>query len=276
MSTTEQISDVRLEPVHATLNYSIPSGRRPILNNDDQSQSLTSLTPVEMPILDGAGLATPPTLESEGFARLLHQVELTDVADSADARERYIADMKMFMLGLTGADEILPAPRAVVRRQTHVTTASPNQTPTVNFVHSDFSLAGMEPGVGGYGAPSRPNVRRTASFNQWRLLSPGPTDRPLALCDSRSVAAEDIIPGDSIFPSRDFSFETAFIGHNPSHRWIYFPGLTSEQVLVFKQADSDPDQPRLVPHTAFTDSSCPPGSAPRVSVETRCIAVWYD
>ena len=129
--------------------------------------------------------------------------------------------------------------------------------------------------TGGYGAPSRPDVRRTANLNQWRLLSPGPTQRPLALCDARTVAVDDVIPGDSVFPARDWSFELAFIRHNPEHRWIYFPDLTSEQVLVFKQADTDPGRPRVVPHTAFTDPSCPPGAAPRVSVETRCVAVWY-
>jgi hypothetical protein len=276
MSTLEQRSDVALEPVLATLNYSIRTDQRPCLNNDDYSQSRTFLTPAEMPVVDGAGLATSPTLDAEGFACLAHQVDVTGVADSDDARSRYIADMKQFMLELTGADEILIAPRAVVRRQAHVAATTANETPTVDFVHSDFSFAGgPDAETGGYGVPSRPDVRRTANFNQWRLLSPGPTQRPLALCDARTVAVEDVIPGDSIFPARDWSFETAFIAHNAEHRWIYFPGLTSEQVLVFKQADSDRGRPQLVPHTAFTDPSCPSGAAPRVSVETRCIAVWY-
>ncbi|NEK59472.1 hypothetical protein GCU56_16560 [Geodermatophilus sabuli] len=277
MSTMEQSRDVALEPVRATLNYSVPTGQRPRLDNDDYSRSLTFLTPVEMPVVDGAGLPTPPTLEAEGFVCLPHRVDVTGVADSGDARDRYIADMKRFMLELSGADEILIAPRAVVRRQAHVAATTANETPTVDFVHSDFSFAGSpDPETGGYGVPSRADVRRTASFNQWRLLSPGPTQRPLALCDARTVAAEDVIPGDSVFPARDWSFELAFIGHDPDHRWVYFPGLTSEQVLVFKQADSDPGRPRVVPHTAFTDPSCPPGAAPRISVETRCIAVWYS
>jgi hypothetical protein len=276
MSTMEQDSEVALAPVLATLNYSIPNGQRPCLNNDDYALSRTFLAPAEMPVVDGAGLATPPTLDSEGFECMAHQVDATGVADSDDARARYIANMKQFMLELTGADEILIAPRAVVRRQAHVAATTANETPTVDFVHSDFSFAGgPDPETGGYGTPSRPDVRRTANFNQWRLLSPGPTQRPLALCDSRTLAVEDVIPGDSIFPARDWSFETAFIAHNPRHRWVYFPGLTTEQVLVFKQADSDPGRPQLVPHTAFTDPTCPPGAAPRVSVETRCIAVWY-
>jgi hypothetical protein len=277
MSAVEQSSGIALEPVLATINYSVPSGERPCLNNDDYSQSRTFLTPAEVPVLDGAALPTPPSLDAEGFACLRHRVDVAGVPDSDDARTRYIADMKQFMLELTGADEILMSPRAVVRRQAHVAATTANETPTVDFAHSDFSFAGgPDPVTGGYGKPSRPDARRTANFNQWRLLSPGPTQRPLALCDSRTLAVEDVIPGDSIFPARDWSFEIAFIGHNPGHRWIYFPGLTSEQVLVFKQTDSDPGRPRVVPHTAFTDPSCPPGAAPRISVETRCVALWYD
>ena len=276
MNPTEQDCGVALEPVLATLNYSVPNGQRPLLDNDDYSRSRTFLAPHQMPVVDGAGLATPPTLDAEGFTRLAHRADVTGVADSDDARARYIADMQLFMLELSGADEILMAPRAVVRRQGHVAASTRNETPTVDYVHSDFSFAGSpDPVTGGYGAPSRPDVRRTASFNQWRLLSPGPTQRPLALCDSRTVAVGDVIPGDSIFPARQWSFEIAFVGHNPDHRWTYFPGLTSEQVLVFKQADSDPGRPRVVPHTAFTDPSASPGAAPRVSVETRCMAVWY-
>lgn len=276
MSTPQQHSDIAVEPVLATLNYSIPNGRRPCLNNDDYSQSRTFLEPTEVPVLDGNRLPALPTLDAEGVACLPHAVDVRDVADSDDARSRYIAEMKQFMLHLTGADEILMAPRAVVRRQAHAAASTANETPTVDFVHSDFSFAGgPDPETGGYGVPSRPDVRRMASFNQWRLLSPGPTQRPLALCDSRTLAREDVIPGDSIFPARDWSFEIAFIARNPAHRWLYFPALTSDQVLVFKQADSDPDRPQVVPHTAFTDPSCPPGAAPRVSVETRCIAVWY-
>ncbi|MFW3172839.1 CmcJ/NvfI family oxidoreductase [Geodermatophilus sp. CPCC 206100] len=276
MSATEQRSELALEPVLATINYSVPSGQRPRLDNDDYSRSRTFLTPAQMPVVDGAGLPTPPALDAEGFARLAHQVDVSGVADSDDARTRYIADMKRFMLELTGADEVLMAPRAVVRRQTHVAATTANETPTVDFAHSDFSFAGgPDPVTGGYGVPSRTDVRRTAHFNQWRLLSPGPTERPLALCDARTLAVDDVIPGDSVFPARDWSFEIAFIGHNPAHRWVYFPTLTSEQVLVFTQADSEAGRPRVVPHTAFTDPSCPPGAAPRISVETRCIAVWY-
>src|SRR3712207_2417391 len=101
MSAVDQRSDVALEPVLATFNYNVRNGQRPCLNNDDYSRSTTFLMPAEMPVVDGARLATPPTLDAEGFVRLSHEVEVTGVADAGEARNRYIADMKLFMLELT-------------------------------------------------------------------------------------------------------------------------------------------------------------------------------
>ena len=96
MSTMQESRGVALEPVRATLNYSIRTGQRPCLDNDDYSRSRTFLAPAEVPVVDGAALAEPPTLDAEGFACLPSQVDVTGVPDSDEARTRYIAAMKAF------------------------------------------------------------------------------------------------------------------------------------------------------------------------------------
>jgi hypothetical protein len=45
-------------------------------------------------------------------------------------------------------------------------------------------------------------------------------DRPLALCDSRSVDPEDLVPADRVAPGR-FG-EVYYLTHNPNHKW-YVP-----------------------------------------------------
>jgi hypothetical protein len=100
---------------------------------------------------------------------------------------------------------------------------------------------------------------------------------PLAVCDARSLAPADIMPADAIFDAPgvpEWSFEGLVVHRNPRHRWIYYSGMTPDQVLVFKTNDSDPKEPHNVPHSAFDDPSCPPGVPPRASIEMRAIAFW--
>jgi hypothetical protein len=65
------------------------------------------------------------------------------------------------------------------------------------------------------------------------------------------------------------------VRHNPEHRWHYFSGMTRDEALIFKTNDSDRAQPHCVPHSAFSDPSCPKGVPTRASIEMRGIAYWF-
>jgi hypothetical protein len=58
---------------------------------------------------------------------------------------------------------------------------------------------------------------RVRIINTWRSLLPVLEDRPLALCDSRSVVPEDLIAADRIVPDR--VGEVYYLTYNPSHKW---------------------------------------------------------
>jgi len=63
------------------------------------------------------------------------------------------------------------------------------------------------------------------------------------------------------------------------HRWFYFPAMRRDEVILFKQWDSDPTLPgRMCFHTSFHDPAAPgpPGAAPRQSVEARGLAFFPD
>lgn len=51
----------------------------------------------------------------------------------------------------------------------------------------------------------------------WRTLNLELEDRPLALCDSRSVAPDDLVAADRILPDR--IGEVYYLTYNPNHRW---------------------------------------------------------
>lgn len=120
--------------------------------------------------------------------------------------------------------------------------------------------------------------RRSAHYNIWRVITPPPQDVPLAVCDARTLAPEDLVLADAVFDAPDkpeWSFEGLLVHYSARHRWSYFSAMHRDEALVFKTHDSDLSQPHHVPHSAFDDPSCPAGAVPRGSIEMRAIAYWW-
>ncbi|WP_313805133.1 CmcJ/NvfI family oxidoreductase [Sphingobium sp.] len=267
----------KLRSVPTTINYLARNCPEPYVNNGDFSKNRLPLEKVEVNILDADAFPTPPTLEIEGFCSVPHKIDLPDLADSREAAASYRESLLPLLKAMTGADELVMAQFCVVRRQ-ELTAIEKDIEKTVgaDFVHWDVTDIGIEQVTDYfYARPSRPGMRRMALYNIWKLLSVGPTNLPLAVCDARSVRPEDITAGPAYFPSVDGDVDTGFFHPNDHFRWAYFSKLTSNDVLIFKQYDTDPTQPKMVPHSAFNDPSCPPGAAPRISIESRCMAYWY-
>ena len=74
--------------------------------------------------------------------------------------------------------------------------------------------------------------------------------------------------------SGEIRHDTTGYLYNPAHRWHYFRDMTPDEVLVFKAHDTDPRRAGRVPHTAFTDPTCPAGVPTRASVEMRGLALF--
>jgi hypothetical protein len=122
-----------------------------------------------------------------------------------------------------------------------------------------------------------PPDARWAMYNMWRAVSPPPQDFPLAVCDARSVRVDDEVTVTAVTSTRDVGemrHDTTGYRYNPGHRWHYYPDMTRDEVIVFKAHDSQEGAVRRVPHTAFTDPSCPPGTPTRASVEARGLVIF--
>lgn len=100
---------------------------------------------------------------------------------------------------------------------------------------------------------------------------------PLALCDLRSVAPEDVVLADSLDqkdpPRVGYSYRLV---HRPGQCWHYFPEMTADEVLVNKQYDTleDASHRRGVFHGAVTDPAAGPDAPPRLTVEMRLLALF--
>jgi muconolactone delta-isomerase len=115
-------------------------------------------------------------------------------------------------------------------------------------------------------------ARRAAIINVWRPVRHVARDWPLAVADARSVRREDLIASDLVFPHR--RGEIYQLAHHPDQRWFYVPDLGTEEAILIKCWDSDPDVARFAPHTAFEDPATPAGTPPRESIEFRTIAFF--
>jgi len=52
--------------------------------------------------------------------------------------------------------------------------------------------------------------------------------------------------------------------------------MHSGEALVFKTNDTDPAAAHCVPHGAFDNAECPADAPPRVSIEMRGCAFWFE
>jgi hypothetical protein len=90
---------------------------------------------------------------------------------------------------------------------------------------------------------------------------------PLAGCDSRSIA-----PNDLIATAENLKHEVYMLRYNPQHRWFYFPNMMRNETILIKGFDSMRDgRARFTAHAAFDDPSTPSGAAPRESIEARAM-----
>ena len=278
MSAPSPEASQKVRSVVADVNYLARHCDKPSLNNGDFTKNVFPSEPVAVEILDAETFAVPPSLDTEGFCRVQHEYDIAGLADSPAAAVPYRESLAALIKKVSGADEVCMMGHSLVRRQaaSKITKDIESSLPA-DFVHSDSTDKGAAEGERFfYPPPSRPGLRRTAAVNLWKLLSSSPTPYPLAVCDARSLGAEDITPGPAYFPSIDGTIDTAFFHPNGRFRWIYFSKLTSHEILLFKQYDSDARYPTRVPHTAFKDPSCPSNAEPRISIESRCLLRWYN
>jgi len=116
---------------------------------------------------------------------------------------------------------------------------------------------------------------RIRIVNTWRPLLSVLEDRPLALCDSRSVAPTDLMAADRIIPDR--VGEVYYLTHNPQHEWYWLEKQTSSEPFIFVMYDTKAgSHARFCPHVSFENGRAQSGAPARESVETRSVVITRD
>ncbi len=155
-------------------------------------------------------------------------------------------------------------------------------------VHQDFGLGPdeYEEGLRAFTTPEisgwwrdrfdRDDVAGFLTINLWRpVYLEGPLRHvPLAVCEPHSVRLEDCVPL-KLTGLTPTGLATNQLGlrHRSDQRWYYYPGMTRDEVLAFKNFQffkDDPDQRvEACFHSAFEEPGAPPDAPMRQSCEHR-------
>jgi hypothetical protein len=225
-------------------------------------------------------------LDREGFALVPHRSSIVDfdlIQDDPEVDQCYVDEMTDLLTRVTGASKTFMLGRGKRRygegakdKLSPLSNAKPARYPHAD--NTDGSATGLVEMVGSFVDDiDLRGYSRYALYNMWRAVSAPPQDFPLAVCDARSVAPLDEVTVTAITVEKDtgeITHDTTGYLYNPAHRWYYYQDMTPEEVLVFKAHDTDPRRSIRVPHSAFTDPTCPAGVPTRASVEMRGLALF--
>lgn len=273
-----------LSPEHSvsgSVNYIGAMSERPRYHANDASRDVLTLDARTIRIVDARTVTPAPTLEREGITLVRHRSAVADFRDTAAVAAVHAAEIEGLIGELSQADRVVVSSPGVLRfGERSPDCGRLNNSRPARFVHIDVS----DETAAAFAERSRPDaqgrrLRRFAHYNVWRVLTPPPQDVPLAVCDARSVAAQDRVEADAVFDNPgapEWSFVGLVVRYNPAHRWLYYSNMTRDEALVFKTHDTDPAHPSHVPHSAFDDPSCPANVTPRSSIEMRAIAYWFE
>lgn len=263
--------------VLAELNYLAPSDGKPRTYAFDpppgQPKSTALPEPHQVPVFDGRSISDSFSLDREGFALVRHPTAVRDFYNDEEIRKIYYPAAASFIRATLRADRVVIFDHTVRRRvegAADVRGAGPRQPAT--RIHVDQTDASGANRVREHLPAEADELLkgRVQVINLWRPIRGPLRDTPLALCDAASVATEDLIASDLIYPSRQG--ETYSVKFNPDHRWFYFPEMTADQALLLKCYDSATDgRARFAPHTAFVDPTTPADALPRESIELRTL-----
>lgn len=219
-------------------------------------------------------------LDREGFTLADAPTSVRDFYDRSEGLATYSREAAALVQSLTGcvATAIMNAP---LIRVSGTPEARPKGTaPTGDLAHADLSASAAGFLLRRSVPPDEAEERlrhRYALFNVWRAFSGPPQDMPLALCDTRTVEAPDkqycsITLRNSL--GDVVTWENVAYLHSPRRQWWYCRDMRRDEALVFRSFDSDPAGAEQVPHSAFRDTTCPPGVPPRASIEVRVFAFF--
>lgn len=264
--------------VEAELNYLTPMAERPryYAYDPDPGDPPPNMRHEKhrVRIHDMRPAAGRVSLDGQGFALVEQRSAVKDFWDEEEVRRVYYPEAERFIAEVTGADRVFIFDHVQRRRvpglEERRRRGEPRQPAT--RVHVDHTARSGPQRVRDLLPDEAEELLRgrVQVINLWRPIKGPLLDAPLAVCDAKSVGADDLVPSDLVY--RDRVGETYSVKYNPNHRWYYVPQMRRDEALLLKCCDSlDDGRARFMPHTGFTDPTTPADAPPRESIELRSL-----
>ena len=268
-------------PISASLkflaNVDEPLFYIPSKGGGDETEHVGNFTMQEVTIHNGRHHKQDSSLDVEGFKLVRRGTDVEDIYDDAQVESTYHDEVKVLLTEITGAVriEIFDDTRrsTSLERQRDKKIREP-----AALVHNDYTARSGVKRLRDQFADDPDEADkllqgRFAIINVWRSIAGTVYNHPLALCDATTVRPEDLVSVERRAEERIGELQMAL--HHPGHRWYYFPEMQMDEALLFKTFDSETDgRARFTIHSSFEDPGAPAVSAPRESIETRCLVFF--
>lgn len=267
--------------IEAALTFITPSDTKPVLH----SSALTGTVPRilfeterhTVPIHDMRPIAGSLSLDREGFELRRHETAVADLYDDEAVNAQYYPEVEALLKDALGASRVVIFDATRRADDGKGAANADGARGPATRVHVDYTAKSgpqrLKDVVGEEEAARLlESGARVVQVNVWRPIR-GPVERsPLALADASSVAPEDLIATDQVFPNR--VGEIYHLAHDPAQRWYYAPWMTADEVLLIKGWDSlDDGRAQYTPHGAFEQPDTPATAGPRESIEVRTLVI---
>jgi hypothetical protein len=266
------------EPVVATMNY---CGEKPGESERyfyDPGPNVVRKPIImderEVRIANVRDMAETLSVDAQGFALVDCPDNLEFCAEPEAVKSSFYPEMEKLVKARLGAERVVAFDHDF--RTTTVTAETDYLRGIVPVVHNDYTDISGPQRVRDLMPKDEVDdllSRRFVFINVWKPISYPAEDKPLAMCDARSIGADDFIT--TYMHYRDRTGEVYALRYNPSHQWLYIRAMRPDEAILLKVYDSDRAiRARFTPHSAFSDPTTRLDAPPRRSIEVRTIAFF--
>jgi hypothetical protein len=274
----QEHEDAGIKVVNARLNYLAEATPKPVNYAYEPPAGVPrrsgKYAAQTVAIRNGREMLGQFSLDTNGFVLTEHETAVRDFYDPDEVKSVYYPEVERLLKQVTGAERVVVFDH-IVRNPVLAERGEKGARAPAKVVHNDYSFKSAPRRVRDHLPEEAYRLLRNrfAEINVWRAIRGPIESSPLALCDARSLGADDIVPTDLVY--RERVGETLGFLYNPEHRWYYFPRLKRSEAILLKCYDSEDDgRARFTAHTSFDDPNSPPNAAPRESIEVRALVFW--
>ena len=277
-TSIQEQADAGIEVVNARLNYLADATPKPVNYAYDPPAGIPrrsgKYVERSVSVRNGREMLNKLSLDTNGFVLTEHETAVKDFYDPDEVKSVYYPEVEHLIKRVTGAERVVVFDH-IVRNPVLAERGEKGARGPAKFVHNDYSFKSAPRRVRDHLPEEAERLlkNRFAELNVRRAIRGPIESSPLALCDARSLATEDIVPIDLVY--RDRLGETLGFLYNLGHRWYYFPWMQRNEAILLKCYDSREDgRARFTAHTSFEDPNSSPNAAPRESIEVRALVFW--